>query len=203
MVLLLLSSSTITPSSHRKQCLRPLLSAPPRLPLLLLLLIVVIAITITIIIIITSIIMLTIIRSSTSTSLRPVPMSLLTSRWWGGCCRVWYLKNPAISEQRLGREVGSGFFDRVRRLKNVGREGHTILSHITDNWDNLAEHTLFCQVSLLPRRSSLQSQSLASQSLNGVLVLACACRGRRSRTTRSAWPAAWRTSSTRPPASSR
>jgi hypothetical protein len=33
----------------------------------------------------------------------------------------------------------------VRRLPNRGREGGTYLSHLLDNWDNLAAHTLFMQ----------------------------------------------------------
>lgn len=31
------------------------------------------------------------------------------------------------------------------KLDNVGRESHTYLTHIIDNWDNLSEKTFFCQ----------------------------------------------------------
>ena len=31
------------------------------------------------------------------------------------------------------------------QIKNVGRESHTYLMHIINNWNNLAEITLFCQ----------------------------------------------------------
>ena len=33
-------------------------------------------------------------------------------------------------------------------LENVGRESHTYLYHIINNWDNLAENTLFTQCNL-------------------------------------------------------
>ena len=35
-------------------------------------------------------------------------------------------------------------FDYIQ-LPNVGRESHTYLYHIINNWDNLAEKTMFCQ----------------------------------------------------------
>jgi hypothetical protein len=36
-------------------------------------------------------------------------------------------------------------FDDVIHLPNIGREGHTFLHHIINNFHDLAEHTIFCQ----------------------------------------------------------
>ena len=35
--------------------------------------------------------------------------------------------------------------DKDIKLDNIGRESHTYLTHIIDNWDNLSEKTFFCQ----------------------------------------------------------
>jgi hypothetical protein len=42
-------------------------------------------------------------------------------------------------------EAVRGRIDRIFKLKNVGREGHTYLTHITDNYNNLADITFFTQ----------------------------------------------------------
>ena len=40
---------------------------------------------------------------------------------------------------------GDSDFPEQKKLDNVGRESHTYLTHIIDNWDNLADKTFFCQ----------------------------------------------------------
>lgn len=40
---------------------------------------------------------------------------------------------------------GDTDFPEQKKLDNIGRESHTYLTHIIDNWDNLADKTFFCQ----------------------------------------------------------
>ena len=62
---------------------------------------------------------------------------------------IIYTKGPTGSSDEAGirlevlrNQLGA---DIVRMLPNVGRESHTFLAHIVDQWDNLATHTLFGQ----------------------------------------------------------
>jgi hypothetical protein len=43
-------------------------------------------------------------------------------------------------------------------LENVGREGHTFLTHIIDRWDSLADHTVFSQGSLHRQGEGMPAQ---------------------------------------------
>lgn len=55
---------------------------------------------------------------------------------------IVYNKNPTINDQQLKQTLN---VDIVKTLPNLGREGATYLSHIIDNYDQLADHTLFSQ----------------------------------------------------------
>ena len=53
-----------------------------------------------------------------------------------------------ISLEVLRNQLGA---DIIRTLPNIGRESHTFLAHIVDQWDDLATHTLFGQAILHDR----------------------------------------------------
>jgi hypothetical protein len=40
---------------------------------------------------------------------------------------------------------GNTLADRIKTLPNVGREGHSYLWHVVNNYDNLADWTVFSQ----------------------------------------------------------
>ena len=65
---------------------------------------------------------------------------------------IIYTKGPVASSSKPGlelavlrKQLGA---DIIRTLPNIGRESHTFLAHIVDEWDNLATHTLFGQAVL-------------------------------------------------------
>ena len=74
----------------------------------------------------------------------------------------------------------SRFGGRLVMLENVGRESHAYLVHITDHYDELAQHTLFSQdmpnFDFLPRRfqvthiSAQHCLATASALSQGVMV---------------------------------
>ena len=68
---------------------------------------------------------------------------------------VIYTKGSVEPSGKAGLEVLRNKLgaDIIRTLPNVGRESHTFLAHIVDQWDNLAAHTLFGQA-LLPISTS-------------------------------------------------
>jgi hypothetical protein len=90
---------------------------------------------------------------------------------------IIYTKNPAADLQALKQSTGA---DIVERLDNVGREGGTYLSHITDKWDSLAEQTMFIQAhahnsrELIPRINDYLVQNTGMLSL-GFTGVACSC----------------------------
>jgi hypothetical protein len=51
-------------------------------------------------------------------------------------------KDKVDQDEEIWDEVP---MNRIYRVPNVGREGHTFLHHIVEHYDNLADHTLFCQ----------------------------------------------------------
>lgn len=53
-----------------------------------------------------------------------------------------YTKEDSVDLALIRNATGAS---EVSRLPNVGREGHTYLHHIVDNWDSLAAHTIFIQ----------------------------------------------------------
>lgn len=55
---------------------------------------------------------------------------------------IVYNKNANISVEYLKKEL---LADIVRSLPNYGREGATYLRHIIENYDSIADHTLFSQ----------------------------------------------------------
>ena len=57
----------------------------------------------------------------------------------------WTEELPNVIIYNKGNELDdSGSYKEVR-LNNVGREGHTYYKYISDNYENLAEHTIFLQ----------------------------------------------------------
>ncbi|KAM3070486.1 hypothetical protein ACMFMG_010309 [Clarireedia jacksonii] len=91
---------------------------------------------------------------------------------------IIYTKNPTASLPYLQEATGA---DIVQRLPNLGREGATFLHHIVNNWDNLAEKTMFIQAhphnmrELLPRINSylMPETGMLSLSFSGET---CSCR---------------------------
>ncbi|KAF1809168.1 hypothetical protein P152DRAFT_171738 [Eremomyces bilateralis CBS 781.70] len=57
----------------------------------------------------------------------------------------YYTKDPNASDKTIRASIGGS---EVAILQNVGREGHTYLHHIVNNWDSLARHTLFMQAGI-------------------------------------------------------
>ena len=55
----------------------------------------------------------------------------------------WTRRYPNVIIYNKGEKLEG--FDNVVELPNVGREGHTYYKHITDNYDNLCDHTIFLQ----------------------------------------------------------
>lgn len=55
---------------------------------------------------------------------------------------IIYVKDQDVDAEALKVMVGA---DVVKIIPNKGREGGTYLTHILDEWDNLATHTLFLQ----------------------------------------------------------
>ena len=53
----------------------------------------------------------------------------------------WTRRYPNVIIYNKGEKLEG--FDNVVELPNVGREGHTYYKHITDNYDNLCDHTIF------------------------------------------------------------
>lgn len=58
---------------------------------------------------------------------------------------IIYNKDPSANLTEIQELTGA---DSVLPLPNHGREGGTYLSHIVNNWDDLARHTLFVQAQL-------------------------------------------------------
>jgi hypothetical protein len=91
---------------------------------------------------------------------------------------IIYTKNPATYPPDLQNITGA---DIVQRLPNLGREGATFLYHIVNNWDNLAEKTMFIQAhahnmrELIPRIDSylVPNTGMLSLSFSGET---CSCR---------------------------
>jgi len=44
-----------------------------------------------------------------------------------------------------GNDLDNKFINNVTKLDNIGRESHTYIQHIIDNYDNLADYTIFLQ----------------------------------------------------------
>ncbi|KAH0608341.1 uncharacterized protein H6S33_001475 [Morchella sextelata] len=58
---------------------------------------------------------------------------------------IVYTKDANASADSILDHLGA---DRIVHLPNRGREGGTYLTHIIENWDDLAEHTLFIQAEI-------------------------------------------------------
>ncbi|KAF2835976.1 hypothetical protein M501DRAFT_1007507 [Patellaria atrata CBS 101060] len=83
---------------------------------------------------------------------------------------IWnYTKDEKASLKQIKRTLKA---DHVIQLHNVSREGETYLHHITQQWDNLAEHTLFMQAEMHQQRVALHRNS----GLRGY-VTTCDCNG--------------------------
>lgn len=55
----------------------------------------------------------------------------------------WTKQFPNVIIYNKGDKLGNGYNEIF--LNNVGREGHTYYKYICDNYENLAEHTIFLQ----------------------------------------------------------
>ena len=55
----------------------------------------------------------------------------------------WTKEFPNVIVYNKGEELNDGYNE--ISLPNVGREGHTYYKHIIDNYDNLADYTIFLQ----------------------------------------------------------
>ncbi|KAH8588845.1 hypothetical protein B0O99DRAFT_483805, partial [Bisporella sp. PMI_857] len=88
-----------------------------------------------------------------------------------------YSKQPDVDLEHLRKAIGA---DVVRSLPNRGREGGTYLYHIVNNWDNLAEQTLFIQAhahnmrELIPRLNRYLVPNTGMLSL-GFAGVSCNC----------------------------
>jgi hypothetical protein len=58
---------------------------------------------------------------------------------------VVYTKDPAANIEQLLKQMGA---NSVVQLPNVGREGHTYLHHIIEQWEDLAAQTFFLQADI-------------------------------------------------------
>ncbi|PQE16215.1 hypothetical protein CJF31_00011107 [Rutstroemia sp. NJR-2017a BVV2] len=92
---------------------------------------------------------------------------------------VLYTKNPTSDLTELLVATGANI---VERLDNVGREGGTYLHHITQNWDHLANQTMFIQAhahnqrELIPRLDNFLVSNTGMLSL-GFSGVVCDCEG--------------------------
>lgn len=58
---------------------------------------------------------------------------------------IVYTKDPSANVDQLLKQTGA---TRVVQLPNVGREGHTYLHHIVEQWEDLAAQTFFLQADI-------------------------------------------------------
>ncbi|KEQ90285.1 hypothetical protein AUEXF2481DRAFT_103446 [Aureobasidium subglaciale EXF-2481] len=92
---------------------------------------------------------------------------------------IVYTKNPSANVDELLKQTGA---TRVVQLPNVGREGHTYLHHIVEQWDDLAAHTFFLQADIhnprefFPRVRDYYTPQTGMLSL-GFSGQTCNCRG--------------------------
>lgn len=88
-----------------------------------------------------------------------------------------YTKDPDADLSSIQFVTGA---DRIIQLPNLGREGGTYLSHIVDQWDELAEQTMFIQAhahnirELIPRINDYLVNNTGMLSL-GFPGVTCAC----------------------------
>ena len=81
-----------------------------------------------------------------------------------------------------GTPVAERLLGRVRALPNVGREGHTILSHVLARWDDLPEVTLFLpgNAGVHPWRVGALAQMLGGGAQARLLGGGACCKGARA-----------------------
>jgi hypothetical protein len=58
---------------------------------------------------------------------------------------IVYTKDPAANIEQLLEQTGA---NSVVQLSNVGREGHTYLHHVIEQWEDLAAQTIFLQADI-------------------------------------------------------
>jgi hypothetical protein len=90
---------------------------------------------------------------------------------------IIYTKDPTADLYALKLSTGAST---VSRLPNLGREGGTYLSHIIDQWDSLAQQTMFIQAhphnmrELIPRINTYLVPETGMLNL-GFAGVSCAC----------------------------